>query len=69
MKDKSTKLEEYMKKPYKMVIERDNQGLFTLYYPDLPGCITTGTTLEAVLENATDAKREWFKACIEEGLI
>lgn len=67
MKDNSTKLEEYMKKP--LVIERDSQGFFTLFFPDLPCCITIGTTLEAVLENATDAKREWFKACIEEGLL
>ena len=63
-----SKLEEYMKKPYRMVIVQDEEGIFTLYFPDLPGCITTGTTPETVLSNALDAKRVWFEACIEDGI-
>lgn len=62
------RIEEYMKKPYKMTITQDENGIFTLYFPDLPGCITTGETPGKVLSNALDAKREWFKACIENGM-
>ena len=62
------RIEEYMKKPYKMTITQDENGIFTLYFPDLPGCITTGETPEKVLSNSSDAKREWFKACIENGM-
>ena len=39
-----SKLEEYMKKPYRMTIIPEEEGIFTLYFPDLPGCITTGET-------------------------
>ena len=63
-----SKLEEYMKKPYRMTIIPEVEGIFTLYFPDLPGCITTGETPEKVLSNALDAKREWIKACIEDGM-
>ena len=62
------RIEEYMKKPYRMTITQDEDGILTLYFPDLPGCITTGETLGKVLSNALDAKREWFKACIEVGM-
>ena len=41
-----SKLEEYMKKPYRMTIIPEEEGIFTLYFPDLPGCITTGETPE-----------------------
>ena len=62
------RIEEYMKKPYRMTITQDEDGILTLYFPDLPGCITRGETLGKVLSNALDAKREWFKACIEVGM-
>ena len=63
----SSKIDEYMKKPYRMVVVQDEEGIFTLSFPDLPGCITTGVSAESVVANARDAKREWFRACLEEG--
>ena len=62
------RIEEYMKKPYRMTITQDENGIFTLFFPDLPGCITTGETPDKVLSNSLDAKREWFNACIENGI-
>ena len=37
-------------------------------YPDLPGCITVGDTMNDALANAEDAKRAWIAAAIEDGL-
>ncbi len=48
------------------IIEDEDEGGFAAYYPDLPGCITCGETLEAVLENAIDAKKAWLEAVLEQ---
>jgi predicted RNase H-like HicB family nuclease len=39
-----------MRQRYVVVIERAS-GNFSAYAPDIPGCITTGPTIEATLEN------------------
>lgn len=36
-------------------------------YPDLPGCITCGETIESAVANAVDAKKAWFEATLETG--
>lgn len=62
-----SKLDEYMKKPYRMeIVEDQDEGGFVVSYPDLPGCITCGETMESAIKNAVDAKREWFKAALED---
>ena len=61
--------DEYMALPYKMEIIPDiDEGGFAVSFPDLPGCLTIGNTIENAIENANDAKREWFKAALEDGL-
>ena len=63
------KLEEYMALPYRMELIPDKEeGGFVVSFPDLPGCLTSGETPEAALNNAVDAKREWFLAAMEEGV-
>lgn len=37
-------------------------------YPDLPGCITCGDTLESAVANALDAKKAWIEAALEDGV-
>lgn len=61
--------EEYMKMPYKLEIipDTDENG-FVASYPELPGCITCGETLDEVVSNALDAKRAWLLAAMEEGI-
>ena len=56
----------YMKLPYKMEINSDTseQG-YVISFPELPGCITCGETLESALANAEDCKREWLTAALE----
>lgn len=62
-------LNEYMAMPYRMeVVEDKDEGGFVVSYPDLPGCITCGETVESAVENALDAKRAWIEAALEEGI-
>lgn len=59
----------YMNLPYKMEIVADvDEGGFVASFPDLPGCITCGDTIEKAAENAIDAKKAWIEAAIEENL-
>ena len=62
-------VEEYMKLPYKMEIVPDTEeGGYVISYPDLPGCLTVGDTVEEAIINAEDAKRTWIEAAIEDGI-
>lgn len=62
-------LEKYMSLHYYMKnIEDPNEGGYVASYPDLPDCLTCGETLEEVVKNADDAKREWLLAAMEEGI-
>ena len=48
-----------------IVEDKDEEG-FVVSYPDLPGCITCGETIESAVSNAQDAKRVWIEAALEE---
>ena len=62
-------LNDYLAMPYKMEIVADSEeGGFVVSYPDLPGCITCGETVETAVENALDAKKAWLQAALEEGI-
>ena len=61
-------IEYYMNLPYRLEILPDlDEGGYVARYPDLPGCITTGDSMESVAENAEDAKKEWLIAAMESG--
>ena len=61
-------IDEYMKLPYKMEIIPDTEeGGYVVSFPDLPGCLTVGDTIEEGIKNAEDAKRAWLEAAIEDG--
>ncbi|NYB75768.1 type II toxin-antitoxin system HicB family antitoxin [Sedimentibacter hydroxybenzoicus DSM 7310] len=63
------KLNDYMAMSYRMEIVEDKvEGGFIVSYPDLPGCITSGETVEAAVANAIDAKKAWIEAALEEGI-
>lgn len=62
-------LNDYLKMPYKMeIVEDQDEGGFVVTYPDLPGCITCGETIEHAVVNALDAKKAWLQAALEEGI-
>ena len=62
-------IEEYMRMPYRMEIIPDTvEGGFAVRFPELPGCLTCGDTLEEAVRNAADCKKEWLIAEMEEGI-
>lgn len=62
-------LNEYLKIPYRLEIIPDTEeGGFVASYPELPGCVTCGETEEQAAANASDAKKAWLEAALEEGL-
>lgn len=61
-------LKEYMELPYSMSIIPDAvEGGFTVIFPELPGCMTYGDTIDEAVEMATDAKKCWLEDAIEMG--
>ena len=63
-------VEEYMSMPYKLEIVPDTEeGGYTAYWPELPGCVTCGKTVSEAARNAEDAKRAWIEAALEEGMM
>lgn len=62
-------LEYYLALPYKLEIIPDmDEGGYVASYPDLPGCLTIGETMQEVIKNAEDAKTAWLEAAIEDGI-
>lgn len=61
-------LEEYLTHFYKMEITEDpEEGGYVISFPDLPGCITCGETLEVAIRNGADAKEQWILSVMEDG--
>ena len=57
----------YMDLPYRMeVVEDKEEGGFTFYCPELPGCMTCAETLAEGFQMLEDAKRAWLTACLED---
>lgn len=62
-------IDHYLALPYRMEVVPDTEeGGFTVWYPDLPGCLTCSETVEGAIANARDAKETWLKAALEDGL-
>lgn len=62
-------LTDYLSLPYKMEITPDSaEGGYVVSFPELPGCLTSGDTLEHAIANAEDAKRCWLEAALEDGI-
>ncbi len=61
-------IDEYMRLPYTMEIVPDTEeGGYAVRFPSLKGCLSAGETVEEVIRNAEDAKREWITAALEDG--
>lgn len=62
-------INDYLKMQYPMeIVEDKDEGGFVVTFPDLPGCITCGETIESALVNAQDAKRVWIETALEDGV-
>ena len=53
-------------KKYAIIIEHGQNNL-SAYVPDLPGCISTGHTLEEINENISEAIQLYIEGLIEDG--
>lgn len=61
-------IDEYMELPYRMEFVPDpDEGGYVVSFPELPGCLTVGKTMEDAAKNALDAEREWLCAAMESG--
>jgi len=59
----------YMKLPHrKEVLEDCDEGGFIISFPELPGCLSIGETLEEAWRNSEDAKHAWLTAALEDGV-
>ena len=55
-------LNDYMAMSYRMeVVEDKTESGFVVSYPDLPGCITCGETVESAVVKALDVKKKFNK--------
>ena len=62
-------LNDYMSMSYRMeVVEDKTEGGFVVSYPDFPGCITCGETVESAISNALDEKKHGLKLHQKKGL-
>jgi predicted RNase H-like HicB family nuclease len=51
---------------YMVVLERTADG-YSAYAPDVPGCATTGSTIDETLSNMKEALELWVDATLENG--
>ena len=59
-----------MKIPYRMeIVEDKDEGGFVVTYPELPGCMSCGETIESAMKNAMEAKKAWLEAALAEGIV
>lgn len=62
-------LNDYLTMNYRMeIVEDKDEGGFVVSFPELPGCITCGETVESAVANALDAKKAWLEAAMEDGI-
>ena len=48
-------------------LREEDGGGWLVEFPDLPGCMSDGETIEEAIANGEDAKRCWIAAMIEAG--
>ena len=56
--------------PYRFAIRPlavDEGGGYLIEFPDLPGCMSDGATIEEAITNGVDAMRGWIEAMRAEG--
>jgi len=51
-----------------ITIEQDEEGVFVVECPSIPGCISQGKTEQEALENIEDAIRQCLEVRAEKGM-
>jgi predicted RNase H-like HicB family nuclease len=52
---------------FNVTIDRDEDGVWVVECPSIPGCVSQGTTKEEALENVKDAIRLCLQVRAEKG--
>lgn len=52
---------------YPIVLEREEDGRFSVSAPDLPGCLSWGATREEAIENIREAIELWIESAKSDG--
>ena len=52
---------------YRVIIEKDEDGILVAKVPDLPGCATEGKTRQELLKNVKEAIQAYLEALKEHG--
>ena len=50
---------------YRILIEQDEDGMFVVECPTLPGCVSQGKTRKEALENIKDAIKGYLESLIK----
>lgn len=62
-------LNDYLSMSYRMeIVEDRDEGGYVVSFPELPGCISCGETIDSAVSNAMDAKRAWLEAALADGI-
>lgn len=69
MRNKNLEYYLSLKYPYEITtLSEEDGGGFLVTYPDLPGCISDGETIEEAIAMGEDAKKSWIETRLEKGL-
>ena len=60
-------LQYYMGLKYPFFIKQDEDGSYFIQFPDLPGCMTCGATMDEILKMGEDAKKCWINSALQDG--
>jgi predicted RNase H-like HicB family nuclease len=52
---------------YPIVLEQDEDGRFSVYAPDLPGCTSWGATRAQAIERVREAIEVWIESAKADG--
>jgi len=63
-----TALKEHSQYPFEyMPLDEENGGGYLVIFPDLPGCMSDGDTIEEAVRNGYEAVEDWIAASREWG--
>ena len=57
-----------MQRIFKVILEKNESGGFTVTVPELPGCVTKGRNRKEALEHVQEAIEGFLEALVIEGL-
>jgi predicted RNase H-like HicB family nuclease len=57
----------WLEKEYSLQVVAEQEGGYTIFYPDLPGCVTQIETLEELPKAAREIKELWIASALEDG--